>query len=382
MPEVKIIVGANFGDEGKGMLTDYYCAKALESNHTPLVVLSNGGAQRGHTVELSSGIRHVFHHFGSGTLRGASTFCAEQFILNPIIFADEWAELYRLGVFPVIYIHSGCRWSTPWDMMFNQIVELSREKRHGSCGCGIWETVQRSKKSFMPFPSFLSLKKETQIKYLQKIRDEYYGQRCKEEGIQKIPEDYQESWFSPKLIDNFLNDCYFMGQTAHFGNSDTINRFEYIVIENGQGLLLSDGLQEIYGDNLTPSITGSRSSQYILQGLSSPARVEICYVSRTYMTRHGNGRFETEQNKNLIVRSEDETNHPNEWQGELRYGELIEENLRKRVQNDALALPEALVTIAFTHANEYNKIDYDRLRQASSNILISDSKWSQEIKKL
>ena len=50
-----------------------------------IVVCSNGGAQRGHTVLKSDGTRHVFHHFGSGTLNGADTYLPEDFILKMCI---------------------------------------------------------------------------------------------------------------------------------------------------------------------------------------------------------------------------------------------------------------------------------------------------------
>ena len=80
MKDVKVVIGASFGDEGKGLMTDYFAADAANKGETALVVCSNGGAQRGHTVRaygdnIESGmkpeVRHVFHHFGSGTLAGA-----------------------------------------------------------------------------------------------------------------------------------------------------------------------------------------------------------------------------------------------------------------------------------------------------------------------
>ena len=51
MKDIKIVIGANFGDEGKGKLTDYYTKNADDC----IVVCSNGGAQRGHTVLKSDG---------------------------------------------------------------------------------------------------------------------------------------------------------------------------------------------------------------------------------------------------------------------------------------------------------------------------------------
>ena len=55
-----VVIGANWGDEGKGLMTDYLCAR--DGIH--VVVRFNGGAQAGHTVIASGGTRH-----GIGPLR-------------------------------------------------------------------------------------------------------------------------------------------------------------------------------------------------------------------------------------------------------------------------------------------------------------------------
>ena len=54
MKDIKIVIGANCGDEGKGLMTDYFSQKP-----NTIVVCSNGGAQRGHTVVTLDSIRHV-----------------------------------------------------------------------------------------------------------------------------------------------------------------------------------------------------------------------------------------------------------------------------------------------------------------------------------
>lgn len=61
------VIGANYGDEGKGLVTD-----ALSHNDTT-VVRFNGGGQAGHTVVTPDGRRHVFKHIGAGSFRGAHT---------------------------------------------------------------------------------------------------------------------------------------------------------------------------------------------------------------------------------------------------------------------------------------------------------------------
>lgn len=85
MKEVKVIIGANFGDEGKGLMTDYFCNKC----DNPIVVRFNSGAQAGHTVVTPDGNRHVFGHFGSGTFNNTPTFLSKYFVVNPLSFLKE-----------------------------------------------------------------------------------------------------------------------------------------------------------------------------------------------------------------------------------------------------------------------------------------------------
>ena len=55
-----IVLGLNFGDEGKGLTTSFLCSKV----ENPIVVRFNGGHQAGHTVVIE-GKRHVFSNMGA-----------------------------------------------------------------------------------------------------------------------------------------------------------------------------------------------------------------------------------------------------------------------------------------------------------------------------
>lgn len=167
MANIKIVCGANFGDEGKGLMTDYFCHQATSKGENCIVVMSNGGAQRGHTVVTPDGIKHIFKHFGAGTFAGAATYCPEEFIINPMTFRKEYDEL---GYLPRTYIHRNCKWTTPYDMFINQIVEETRDnKRHGSCGMGIWETICRYERNphTLSIFNFAMLDKAKRIEYLK-----------------------------------------------------------------------------------------------------------------------------------------------------------------------------------------------------------------------
>lgn len=397
MVDVKVVLGSNFGDEGKGLMSDFFSHQATSSGKQCAVVLANGGAQRGHTVTTPDGFHHVFHHFGAGTFAGAASYCISDFILNPMTFVKEYLELAQLGYKPKMFIESACRWSTPFDMIINQILEEARgENKHGSCGMGIWETVvryQRTGDKNIPFSEFTLMPVEKQREYLRDIRDNYFFARLAEEGIFVLPEEWQDIVYSSNLIDHFINDMKFMEEHTSPAFTFPLNNFDSIVFENGQGLLLDQNMA-FYGNNTTPSATGSvnaiTSLNKYFKDYTDGVNIELCYVTRTYMTRHGVGRFETECRKSSINPDMfDETNVTNKFQDHLRYGELILPNLVDRVSADFrgafhnLSLTKHVnltANIAVTHTNEH-KIDYSRLKdQVVSNIYISDDRTRDSVK--
>jgi adenylosuccinate synthase len=111
------------------------------------VVCFNGGAQAGHTV-MRDGMRHVFGHFGAGSLQGATTYLSKFFVVNPMLFVKEHSELITKGVMPKVIIDGDCIVTTPYDMLMNQLLEAMRgANRHGSCGVGFGETIDRAEKA-------------------------------------------------------------------------------------------------------------------------------------------------------------------------------------------------------------------------------------------
>lgn len=397
MTNIKVVIGANFGDEGKGLMTDYFSHQATSKGEKCVVVLANGGAQRGHTVTDPNGTQHVFHHFGSGSLVGADTYCTSDYILNPMAFVKEYFDLVQLGYKPAnVYIESACKWSTPFDMITNQIIEAAREdKKHGSCGMGIWETIVRYKHrpTDVNIYQFNLMTKENKLSYLKEIRDCYMPVRLKEEGVLSVPTEWHDIVYSETLLTHFIDDVEFMIRHTMSAALMPLNAFKNIVFENGQGLLL-DQNQTFYGNNTTPSSTGSHNvistiNKHFINAVDE-VNVEMCYVTRTYMTRHGVGRFETECAKSLINSTMfDETNITNQFQDNLRYGELIIPNLVSRVNSDfeaALKNTQAnhklylSANVAVTHINEY-EIDYSRIRdKLISGVYVSDSRTRDSVK--
>lgn len=387
MSNIKIVIGSNFGDEGKGLMTDYFAAQARDCGENCIVVCSNGGSQRGHTVTTPDGIRHIFHHFGSGTLVGADTYLPEYFIVNPMSFRSEHETLKRQYVNPDFIVSPRCHFSTPFDMMANQIIENSRgDDRHGSCGMGIWETILRCEEFEYMTMEYLSehiIDNNNANKIYCDLKNikKYYEKRFRELNIQ-IPDGYLETWNSDVLLYHYISDFNYMLDHILLWNFNNLYlEYRNIIFENGQGLLLDQNIKG-YGDNTTPSNTGITNPILLLNEVLNYKDVEVCYVTRTYLTRHGAGRFDEECDKSDINPDMiDLTNVDNEFQGKLRYGNLNIDELISRINEDFhYAPPGWKKSLAITHINE-NPWKYDIFNKEFDYVYKSNGETRKSIKR-
>lgn len=323
----RIVIGASFGDEGKGVTTDCLCAHGAG-----MVVRFNGGAQAGHTVCTPEGERHVFRHIGAGTFCGVPTFLSQFFVCNPILFMREREELIELGYHPEVYVHPDCLITTFMDMMINQTIENGRGgKRHGSCGIGFHETINRSRV------------KELKIT----MSDLWNGGNRLEEQLAEICGKYAkfrcgESFEEPRAVAAFIECCNHFAQCV---NPLGIGQCKDPVFEGAQGLLLDQNNKE-YFPHVTHSNTGMKNVD-ILCAQAGIVQKEIFYVSRTYLTRHGAGPLPGEDSS---LSFEDNTNTQTAFQGKLRFAALDPDSLRARCKADAGGKPFKLV---LTHCDQH-----------------------------
>lgn len=343
MKKARIVVGANYGDEGKGTVV----AKYSKTDENVINILTNGGAQRGHSIVTEDGI-HTFHHFGSGTLHGAATHYSHFFILNPMQFRKEWDELL---IKPMVYREISCKWTTPFDMIANSIEE-EMKGTHASCRMGIWNTIVRTKEqTWTTIDAFVTLPYSSKLQYLNNIKNWY-------ENKITIPEKWKEIWDNPFLITNFLEDCKFLVEhtiAVRSTNDERLLEFDTFIFENGQGLLIGDTGEDT--PDTTPSDTGSTYGKLLLNEMGldeSTCDTTIHYVTRPYLTRHGDGFLSKETERKFISKDidEDKTNIYNEGQGEFRHGKLDANELKSRVIKDA---GDADYIVELTHVDEMDR---------------------------
>lgn len=329
----RAVIGASYGDEGKGRTVDWLAAPL---GADAVVVRSNGGAQAGHTVE-SGGHRHVFHHFGSGSLSGARTHLSRFMVSHPILFADERAALERLGATPLATADPRGPVTTPWDMMVNQAVELARDgARHGSCGLGFGETVGRCEADEHAL-TVGDLHGGGLRAKLVAIRDGWLPARLAQLGLAESSPALEHA-ASTALLDRFEAQCALFARLVALRDDATLGDEAEVIFEAAQGLLLDQNAPGF--PYLTRSNTGMANIAAIA-GEAGIARVDPIYATRCYLTRHGRGPMEDERDIARWFTVDDPTNRPNPWQETLRFGLLDPARLGERIARDAASMPEA-----------------------------------------
>ncbi len=374
--DINIVIGANYGDEGKGLVTN-----DLTKGKDTLVVLTNGGPQRGHTV-LYDGTRHIFHHFGSGTLKGAASYFAEEFMVNPAVFVKESAEL---GYFPKSFASEYCRMTTVFDMIGNSLRNLGRASTD-STGYGILETIERyedTKKHFMYLGEFLKVSKEKKKAELNNIRV-YYLEKfypllkdASKFNHKQIRETY-ELLYDEDLIGAFLEDTEIFAKRVKISPIDkAAKQFSQVIFEQGQGLGIDKEADKTYG---TPTRTGSTiPTKYLIlfNKLNMIDSVNRYYVTRSYITRHGDGELPDEDTAYEFKHGvKDKTNIHNIYQGSIRFAPFTANSiadLAARINKDIkgnntpnINIKDNLVMTHYTNKSIY-------VLKSINNLIISPS---------
>ena len=323
------VIGANYGDEGKGRLVDWLVARHGTDS---VVVRSNGGAQAGHTVALADGQpRHVFHHLGSGTLRGAPTHMSRFMVSHPIVFADEYAVLGdRLGALPAITADPRGWVTTPWDLMVNQAIELARDgQRHGSCGLGFGETVGRNEETAFTL-TVGDLHAPGLEDRLRIIRNQWLPARIAALGLDMHNRVFDVA-LSDGLLGHFVEQCRHFAQVVALRDDASLVAEPVVIFEGAQGLCLDQRSADF--PYVTRSNTGLANILDIA-GEAGIAEIAPHYITRCYMTRHGRGPMDDERDIAPLYAVDDPTNRPNPWQETLRFGLIDPGAMAARIAAD------------------------------------------------
>ena len=130
---VTAIVGANWGDEGKGKLTD------MLGEESDIIVRFQGGSNAGHTIVNDYG-KFALHILPSGVFYGHTTnFIGNGVALNIPDIAEELSGLVKRGVpMPKLFVSDRAQIVMPYHKLFDQYEEERLAgKSFGSTKSGI-----------------------------------------------------------------------------------------------------------------------------------------------------------------------------------------------------------------------------------------------------
>lgn len=122
---VSVIIGSQWGDEGKGKVTDYYSKKA------DFVVRFQGGNNAGHTVVVE-GKEFKFRLIPSGAVSGKHTVIGNGVVVDPEILLEEIDELQKEGISINLHISERAHVILP----YHKLQDVLEEKLKGNFKAG------------------------------------------------------------------------------------------------------------------------------------------------------------------------------------------------------------------------------------------------------
>ena len=94
---VTLVIGTQWGDEGKGKVVDYY------SKNADYVVRFQGGNNAGHTIKVGEEV-YKLHVVPSGVIQGKTGIIGNGVVIDPEILLQEIDELIQRGKKPKLLI--------------------------------------------------------------------------------------------------------------------------------------------------------------------------------------------------------------------------------------------------------------------------------------
>jgi adenylosuccinate synthase len=277
---VQIIVGAQWGDEGKGKIVD------MLSEQADIVARYQGGANAGHTI-VFDGTKYVLHLIPSGILHpGTQCVIGNGVVIDPVALMDEIHMLESMGIDITGRLHISHK--AHLIMPYHKMMDAAREKQAGPIG-----TTGRG-----IGPAYNDKALRSGIRIVDLLDRESLGQKIRANLAEKnqilralydvAPLDVDA------MIDEYVQfdtliDPYITDTTALLYNA--LKDGKRVLAEGAQGALLD------LDHGTYPFVTSSNpTSGGACTGLGIPPTsvTSVMGVVKAYSTRVGNGPFPTE----------------------------------------------------------------------------------------
>ena len=280
MSKVDVLLGLQWGDEGKGKIVDVLAPKY------DVVARFQGGPNAGHTLEFD-GIKHVLHQIPSGIFREKTkNIIGNGVVLDPVIFKGEIEKLkkYNLNVYANLFISKKATLILPTHRLLDQAYEKAKgDDKIGSTLKGIGPTYQdKIGRQGLRVGDILSDGFKEKFNHLTQIHF-------------KILKDHDVAYNWNELEAQFLDAVSFL-KGFHLIESEYVLNQELkagasVLAEGAQGALLDIDFGSY------PFVTSSNTvTAGACTGLGvAPRHIgEVYGIFKAYSTRVGSGPFPTE----------------------------------------------------------------------------------------
>jgi len=275
-----VVIGTQWGDEGKGKITDYLANKA------DVVVRSQGGNNAGHTI-LFNGTKYALHLIPSGIFNSnINNVMANGMVINPKALLKELETLKNKGITNYkLFISKRAHVVMPYHIELDEVYEkLKGDNKVGTTKKGIGPTyADKVNRIGIRVVDLLNKKTlETKIEIaLQPANILFKSQKMPTFNAKELAEEF-----------------YIIGQSIKKYITDTsvlLNK----LIEEGKNILFegAQGSMLCLDHGTYPFVTSSSptaASISLNTGISANNIDEIIGVTKAYTTRVGEGVFPTE----------------------------------------------------------------------------------------
>lgn len=277
---VTVLVGSQWGDEGKGKIVD------ILSEKYDIVTRYQGGANAGHTVEIGNN-KYILHLIPSGILRnGVVCVIGNGVVIDPTALLDEIALLEKnnIKVDGRLFISHNAHLIMPYHKLLDLIQE-SGENKIGTTGRGIGPCyIDKYARKGIKIVDLLNKKalEEKIRKNLEEKNNLLKKVYEKEElNVEEIIHQYLEF---DKKIDKYIKDV-----PVYLNNA--IVKGKSVLLEGAQGALLDvDHGTYPFVTSSSPTSGGACTGTGI-----PPNKIDnVIGIVKAYTTRVGYGPFPTE----------------------------------------------------------------------------------------
>lgn len=277
-----VIVGTQFGDEGKGKLVDYLSSKY------DIVVRYQGGANAGHTICFDDKTL-VLHLIPSGIFHeGCICVIGNGVVIDPNALLEEIRQVEEMGydVRGRLFISHNAHLIMPYHKLLDSLHESAQnDKKIGTTGRGIGPSYMDkfARKGIrvvdLLHPEVLEEKLRDNLEAKNKLIKNIYD--TDEIDVEAIVREYSE-------FDEIINP--YVKNTQLFLNKK-LREGKTVLLEGAQGCLLDvDHGTYPYVTSSNPTSGGASTGS----GIAPNYIRNVIGVCKAYMTRVGNGAFPSE----------------------------------------------------------------------------------------